>query len=168
MPIYARAHQKVTHIWSEDPAIEWSKDPSQDNGTTEAKYEDFKKTGDTTKLTYKPGQTPVLFELKSLTHAQKLRVGDEIAVAAARRQAVGENSIAAQMLLYVPCATLVAYGLVAAKGMLDDAGQPLELKRDGERLTEATMEALSYPSLIIEVGLRIHEISSPDPTRGQA
>lgn len=167
MPIYARAHQEVVHIWSEDPSLEQPQS-AEARRKFEERHEEFKKTGDTTKLVYKPGETPVLFRVKSLTHAQKLRVGDVVSVAVARMQAVGQGSIAATMLLYPPCAETVAYGLVKVEGMIDNDGSPLELKRAGDRLTDETMEKLSYNGLIVELGLRIYEISSPDPTRGQA
>lgn len=167
MPIYARAHQTITHIWSEDPSLN-HEDPKDDPGRFARAWEQFKKTGDTKVLPYLEGQTPCLWELRSITHAQKCQIGDAMAVAAGQAQAVGLGSLVAKMLLYHPCAELVAYGLVGAKGLLDTDGHVVELKRVNGRLTAEVMEMLSYEPLIVELGLRIYEISSPDPTRGQA
>lgn len=172
MPIYARAHQEITHVWSEDPALDTDLPDDPVGRAAKLKaiedgYTELRRTGDIKKLPLRPGMTPCLFKLKSLTHAQKLQIGDVMTQALAQVQAVGRASLTGRMVLYAACAEFVACGLVGVSGMLDDNGQPLKVERVNGRLPSETLEKLSYDSLIIELGARIHEISSPDPTRGQ-
>lgn len=176
MPIYARAHQTVDHVWSEDPAIDYPRvtgnpeDDEKSKKAFETAFAEYKRTGDAKRLPFKDGEQPVLFRLRSLTHAQKLAVGDALTAAMQRVVAIGNESVASNLLLYRPCSELVAVGLVDIVGMLNVDGSPLELEfEDGKkRVSRASMEKISHEALIIELGLRIREISSPDPTRGQA
>lgn len=174
MPIYARAHQEINHVWSQDPALDTGLDGLSDEARAakvaalEEGYAELRRSGDISKLPMRAGMTPCLFRLKSLTHAQKLETSDAIQQRVALAQAVGRQSLTAELLLYATCAELVACGLVGATGMLDDDGRALKVERVNGRIPAETMEKLSYHSLIIELGARIHEISSPDPTRGQA
>lgn len=174
MPIYARAHQEIDHVWSEDPALDTDFDGLDDEArkaklqAIDEGYAELRRTGSIAKLPLRNGMKPCVWKLKSLTHAQKLQLSDAMSQAAAQAEMVGRRSMGAKPVLYAPCAEAVAFGLVAVTGMLDNDGQPLKLERVAGRLTPDTMEKLSYDPLIVELGARIFEISSPDPTRGQA
>lgn len=132
----------VKHVWSKDGALDRAS-PAFDLAA-------YHRDGDMAHLPCLPGCAPTVFTLARLP----------------RRT-------------FVYCADLdgfrrvceaVAYGVREVAGFVVD-GQELSLahqKSDlGQRLTEASMDALFDPDLFGELAGRVLELSQIDPTRGQ-
>ena len=133
----------VCHVWSVDSALDRS-----DKALFDAKYAEYLKSGDMANLPIKPGCTPAVFTIRSLTRRVLIRLGRYTSP-------LEFNS------------EVVAYSLVGVTGY-EVNGRPVELGSRvstdvAERLSEAALDQIYDPFLFAELADRAVEISRVNP-----
>lgn len=144
MPIYARPHDIVQHVWSGDPAL----DTSDVKRFTEAFTKCLSLTGKWEDVPCKPGEKPVLWQLRPLRHEHRIRLSDDMVGRMAQAEILAQQtdepfSMSAKDLIYTACARRVELGLVGAHGFLERDGRPVEFPQTHDRLSAETMNKLS-------------------------
>lgn len=161
------------HVWSRDPALAHGEN-EEEATVAAAAYRAFIESGDASGLVLKPGRTPVIWRLRSLTQ----RAWDEVCFVAehdvlklvGRLRTGGLSSTLLEQGTYRTYADAARRGIVAVEGATDEAGKPFKLEKekgDDAALTDKTLEAIFDrfgPRLIGELGRRVLELSDLDPT----
>lgn len=168
--ISRRLHDQIDHVYSGDPALDKTKAAEYKKARAECL-----KTGKVELLPLKQGTQPVVWKLKALSRPEKLSVSGTALdkVLALVRGGAGSQGITGLAMLTV-FDVVVMYGVVNASGLLDKDNRPMTLPftdngRGGKMLSGEALEELYLfgTEFIIELGLRILEITEPDPTSGQ-
>lgn len=166
--ITRRVHRSVPHVWTRDPAIDRSDEEKVRTG-----FKSFLEDGELSHLPIRQGCRPTVFRVASLKRAHLQEVGRmaqiELSSLLARS---GVTEGIAGLAMYELNDLVVSRGVISVENLQDESGRPVSLQftddgRGGKVLARETLEELSYVPLINELGLRILQLSMPDPTSGQ-
>lgn len=166
--ITRRVHKRVAHVWSKDPAL----DKSNEAAFAKA-WKAFQEKGDVELLPLKEGQKPTVFWIGSLRRIHMLSLSDTSMLEIKSLLRQGADGIVALAFLRV-CDEVVARGLQSVDNFCDsETGAQISLQfiedgRGGKLLSRDSLEDVCHVGLVNELGLRILELSMPDPTSGQA
>ena len=131
--------ETITHIWTDDPAI--------DSSSPEFNADKYIETGDEKYLPMKEGEEPTRFRIAPLTRKQWLEVSSQ-------------GGLTAQVDV------AVAYALRGVEN-LEINGSPLHLETEptskGNRVKQEYLDQIWDPSLMTELGARIISISRLNP-----
>ncbi len=164
--IVRRTYRNAIHVYSDDAALDKPRTPREDETQRDAParkawdeaWKRFRETGDLAALPLKEGQKPTVFHIASLKREHMELLGDPLSDLRAGN--LGET--------LKKCAMMVRWGLTGAKDFVDEGGTPVALEFNGEEgkdriLKVESLRDLYYPELILELGLRIYEVSTPSP-----
>lgn len=164
--IVKRTYRNMAHVFSEETDIPRAANAEEAKSEAfaakksawEAAWKRFKETGDVGVLPFKEGHKPTVWEITSLRIEQFNLVGNPV------DDLVAGNEDAARG----KCAIIVRWGLTGVEKFVDENGAPVTLKFDGENtkdriLTVESLRDIAHPDLILELGLRIYEVSKPSP-----
>lgn len=154
-------HQKVDHVYSQDPALE--------RAPTAEEMKAFREQG-ADALPLKPGMKPAIFHLMSLSRRAYKMLSQTSLLEVQRHLQPGTGN-AIDLAFFGIREEAVRFGLVGALGLQDSSGGSLRIETEetrgaGRAVTQASMDDLFAfgPGLINELGALIIELSEVPPT----
>jgi hypothetical protein len=127
--------ERIEYVCENDPAL--------DKGAEGFDWAKYIESGDHAHIRFRDGCTPSVFSLRRLSRKQYLRT-----VGRPQMEMISEA---------------VAWGLAGVKGLGSKADLRFEKTDAGERLSDASLDAVFAPELFAELSLRILSLSGVHP-----